>query len=146
LKQRYQNLREQSIVVLREAQARGDICSDMPAEELAIMLFAMLDGLQVQWLYESEQMKMARLAGTISQGMKRERGPGSPISLSESIEKSCQRMATTHELYGLVGTSEHEHRHSPTSLFPAQRMVARKAGVAGEWVLTSGLRALETIK
>ncbi len=60
-KQRYQNLRAQYIPVLREAQARGEIRSDIPAEDMAIMLFAMMDGLQVQWLYEPEQIGMARL-------------------------------------------------------------------------------------
>ena len=60
-KRRYQNIREQDIAVLREAQARGEIRSDIPAEDLVIMLFAMMDGLQVQWLYDPEQIKMARL-------------------------------------------------------------------------------------
>ena len=60
-KQRYQNIREQNIAVLREAQARGEIRTDIPAEDLVIMLFAMMDGLQVQWLYEPEHVKMARL-------------------------------------------------------------------------------------
>ena len=60
-KRRYQNIREQDIAVLREAQARGEIRSDIPAEDLVIMLFAIMDGLQVQWLYEPEQIKMARL-------------------------------------------------------------------------------------
>lgn len=60
-KRRYQNIREQSIAVLREAQARGEIRSDIPVHDLVIMLFAMMDGLQVQWLYEPEQVKMARL-------------------------------------------------------------------------------------
>jgi hypothetical protein len=60
-KRRYQTIREQSIAVLREAQARGEIRSDIPAVDLVIMLFAMMDGLQVQWLYEPEQIKMARL-------------------------------------------------------------------------------------
>lgn len=60
-KQRYETLREQNIAVLREAQARGEIRSDIPAEDLVIMLFAMMDGLQVQWLYEPEQVDMARL-------------------------------------------------------------------------------------
>lgn len=58
---RYQHLREQSTGLLREAQARGDIRSDLPAEDLVILLFAMMDGLQVQWLYEPEQIPMARL-------------------------------------------------------------------------------------
>lgn len=60
-KRRYQNLREQDIAVLREAQARGELRSDIPAEDLVIMLFAMMDGLQVQWLYDPDQIEMARL-------------------------------------------------------------------------------------
>ena len=60
-KRRYQNIRQQDIAVLREAQARGEIRSDIPAEDLVVMLFAMMDGLQVQWLYDPEQINMARL-------------------------------------------------------------------------------------
>ncbi|MFN8598256.1 MAG: TetR/AcrR family transcriptional regulator [Anaerolineae bacterium] len=60
-KQRYQNLREHNIAVLREAQARGEIRTDIPAEDLAILLFAMMDGLQVQWLYDPAHIQMARL-------------------------------------------------------------------------------------
>ncbi len=60
-KGRYQNLREQNIAAIREAQERGEIRKDIPADELLIMLFAMMDGLQVQWLYEPEKIKMARL-------------------------------------------------------------------------------------
>ncbi len=60
-KQRYQNLRHRSIGVLQEAQERAEIRSDIPAEDLVILLFAVMDGLQVQWLYEPEQMAMAPL-------------------------------------------------------------------------------------
>lgn len=60
-KQRYQNLRKQNIAVLREAQRLGEIRGDIPAEDLVILLFAMMDGLQVQWLYDPEQIRMARL-------------------------------------------------------------------------------------
>jgi AcrR family transcriptional regulator len=60
-RQRYQDLRAQYVPVLREAQARGEIRTDIPAEDLVIMLFAMMDGLQVQWLYEPERVNMARL-------------------------------------------------------------------------------------
>ena len=60
-KQRYQTLREQSITVLKEAQAKGEIRSDIPAEELVIILFAIMDGLQVQWLYEPDRIQMAHL-------------------------------------------------------------------------------------
>ncbi len=60
-KRRYQNLREQSTDALREAQARGELRGDIPAEDLVKLLFAMMDGLQVQWLYEPGQIQMARL-------------------------------------------------------------------------------------
>lgn len=60
-KQRYQNIRAQYSAVLRAAQARGEIRSDIPAEDLVVMLLAMMDGLQVQWLYEPEQIDMPRL-------------------------------------------------------------------------------------
>jgi AcrR family transcriptional regulator len=60
-KQRYQTIRDQLIPILKEAQANGEIRRDIPAKELAILLFAMMDGLQVQWLYEPKQIKMARL-------------------------------------------------------------------------------------
>lgn len=60
-KQRYQKMRQRTIEVLQEAQERAEIRSDIPAEDLVIMLFAMMDGLQVQWLYEPGQMAMAHL-------------------------------------------------------------------------------------
>jgi AcrR family transcriptional regulator len=60
-RQRYRNLREQNVALLNEAQARGHIRDDIASEDLVIMLFAMMDGLQVQWLYEPEQVNMARL-------------------------------------------------------------------------------------
>ncbi len=60
-KRRYRSLREQQLALLREAQARGEIRSDVSAEDLAVMLFAIMDGLQVQWLYEPERVDMARL-------------------------------------------------------------------------------------
>jgi AcrR family transcriptional regulator len=59
--QRYQTIREQHIAVLKEAQARNEIRNDISAEDLAIMLFAMMDGLQVQWLYDPEHIQMAHL-------------------------------------------------------------------------------------
>jgi AcrR family transcriptional regulator len=60
-KQRYQAIREADVAVLREAQARGEVRGDIPAEDLVVILFAMMDGLQVQWLYEPEHINMARL-------------------------------------------------------------------------------------
>lgn len=60
-KQRYQSLRNETVDVLRRAQARSEIRSDIPAEDLVIMLFAMMDGLQIQWLYEPDRINMANL-------------------------------------------------------------------------------------
>lgn len=60
-RQRYQTIREQYIAVLSEAQVQGEIRNDIPAEDLVTMLFAMMDGLQVQWLYEPEHINMAHL-------------------------------------------------------------------------------------
>ena len=62
-KHRYHDLRDQTVIVLRKAQEQHDIRTDIPADDLAIMLFAMMDGLQLQWLYEPEKINMARLFG-----------------------------------------------------------------------------------
>jgi AcrR family transcriptional regulator len=58
---RYQHLRDQTMEVLKKAQASGEIRSDISAGNLVTMLFAMMDGLQIQWLYEPEKIKMASL-------------------------------------------------------------------------------------
>jgi AcrR family transcriptional regulator len=60
-RRRYQDLRDQTLDVVTRAQARGDIRNDVPAQDLVVMLFAMMDGLQIQWLYESEEVHMAHL-------------------------------------------------------------------------------------
>ncbi len=60
-RRRYEGLRDQTIEVLKKAQGRGEVRTDIPAEDLVIMLFAMMDGLQIQWLYEPKKIKMASL-------------------------------------------------------------------------------------
>ena len=60
-RQRYQDLRDGTVEVLRAAQARGEIRDNLPAEDVASLLFAMMDGLQIQWLYEPDKIDMARL-------------------------------------------------------------------------------------
>ena len=60
-RRRYQDVRDQASAVLREAQAHGDIRNDIPAEDIVVILIAMMDGLQIQWLYEPEKINMARL-------------------------------------------------------------------------------------
>ncbi len=65
--QRYQTYRAQLAEGLRTAQAQGEIRSDLSPEDLAVMIFAMMDGLQVQWLLEPEQVDMARIFGLFLQ-------------------------------------------------------------------------------
>ncbi len=60
-RQRYHVLRDQTIGVVSNAQARGEIRNDVSAEDLVVLLFAMMDGLQIQWLYEPEKINMSRL-------------------------------------------------------------------------------------
>lgn len=64
---RYQNGREQDIEMIRQGQTQGKIRSDLPAEDLTVMLYAMMDGLQVQWLLEPEKIDMARIFGQFVQ-------------------------------------------------------------------------------
>jgi AcrR family transcriptional regulator len=59
--QRYQELREQTVALLQQCQANGEVRNDLPAEDLAAMLLAMMDGLQIQWLLEPAAVDMVRL-------------------------------------------------------------------------------------
>jgi AcrR family transcriptional regulator len=60
---RYHSGRERDMEDLRQAQAKGDIRTDVSAEDLVVMLYAMMDGLQVQWLLEPDEIDMARVFG-----------------------------------------------------------------------------------
>ena len=59
--ERYQREREHMIGVIVQAQQAGEVRSDISAETLVILIFAMMDGLQVQWLLEPERIGMADL-------------------------------------------------------------------------------------
>lgn len=60
-KQRYHNGREAWVQIIAQGQAQGDIRSDISADDLGVLLLAMMDGLQVQWLMEPEKIEMARI-------------------------------------------------------------------------------------
>jgi AcrR family transcriptional regulator len=60
-KKRYHNGREAWLQVIVQGQREGNIRADIPADELGMLLFAMMDGLQVQWLMEPEKVDMAQL-------------------------------------------------------------------------------------
>ena len=57
--QRYQREREQMAAAIMRAQQAREIRSDIPAETLVVLIFAMMDGLQVQWLLEPEKINMS---------------------------------------------------------------------------------------
>lgn len=59
--ERYQREREHMTRAIVQAQQAGEVRSDISAETLAILIFAMMDGLQVQWLLEPERIVMADL-------------------------------------------------------------------------------------
>ena len=58
---RYHNGREAWVQIIAQGQAQGDIRSDISADDLGVLLLAMMDGLQVQWLMEPEKIEMARI-------------------------------------------------------------------------------------
>lgn len=60
---RYQRGRETWIQAISQAQQAGEIRSDLSPEVIAIMIFAMMDGLQVQWLLEPGEIDMADAFG-----------------------------------------------------------------------------------
>lgn len=57
--ERYQQVRDSIVELLRQSQQRGEIRNDVSAEELAAMVVALMDGLQIQWLFHPEQVKMS---------------------------------------------------------------------------------------
>ena len=58
---RYRDVRNRALESFREAQSRGEVRKDIPAEDLVVLVFALMDGLQIQWLYEPRTFHMARL-------------------------------------------------------------------------------------
>jgi AcrR family transcriptional regulator len=60
-KKRYHNGREAWVQVIIQGQHEGNVRSDIPADVLVGLLFAVMDGLQVQWLMEPEKVDMAHI-------------------------------------------------------------------------------------
>ncbi len=58
LADRYRSLREESTRWISFLQERGEIRRDIDPAQVAVMLFALIDGLQNQWMYE-ESIDMA---------------------------------------------------------------------------------------
>ena len=58
-RQRYDNLRKHLEGVLRTAQVDGDVPASASPRALANLFVGALDGLQLQWLYNPEQVDVA---------------------------------------------------------------------------------------
>ncbi len=56
---RYDGLRLALSTALAEAGADGDIATDLDADATAAAIIAVMDGLQIQWLYDPESVDMA---------------------------------------------------------------------------------------
>jgi AcrR family transcriptional regulator len=52
--ERYQRIRARALRTLREGQASGEIREDVDLEVIVPTLFAVMDGLQIQWLLDPE--------------------------------------------------------------------------------------------
>lgn len=59
--ERYQRTRGDWVRSIAQAQQAGEVRSDISPEKLAILTFAIMDGLQVQWLMEPEEIDMSGL-------------------------------------------------------------------------------------
>jgi len=72
--QRYQRERERMTRVVSGAQQAGEVRVDIPAETLVVMIFAMMDGLQVQWLLEPDRINMSEIFRVLLNMLKPDNG------------------------------------------------------------------------
>lgn len=56
---RYQSKRKHMTQRITQAQEAGRVRADIPAKTLTVLIFALMDGLQVQWLLEPEKIDMS---------------------------------------------------------------------------------------
>lgn len=61
---RYRGTREDFPTAIRQAQQRGEVRADIDARELSILILAVMDGLQVQWLLDPETVSMSQVFDT----------------------------------------------------------------------------------
>lgn len=59
--ERYQRLRLLISTALIDAMADGDIATDFDVDQTAAAIIAVMDGLQIQWLYEPDSVDMAEI-------------------------------------------------------------------------------------
>jgi hypothetical protein len=59
--ERYRNLRADLFKDIRQKQATGELVDDLDPDAVATLMIAAADGLQIQWLLESDQTDMGEL-------------------------------------------------------------------------------------
>ena len=64
---RYRFFRQQYLALLKEAQGQGKIRDDIDVEQLGLLVMAVMDGLQLQWLLDPEQVNMRAAFKTFTQ-------------------------------------------------------------------------------
>lgn len=76
---RYAAIRSELVDRLRAGQRRGEIRPDADLDGAAALVFAVLDGLQVQWLLDPDQVDM-RASFDLFAGLLRDYLTGEPVS------------------------------------------------------------------
>ena len=69
--ERYRNYRHKYLYLIREYQQAGHIRNDIEVEQLSILVMAMMDGLQIQWLLDPQEVDMVQTFKTFVQIMER---------------------------------------------------------------------------
>lgn len=72
--QRYQRERGHMTEAITQAQQAGEIRADIPAETLTVLIFAVMDGLQLQWLLEPEKISMSNMFRVLVEMLRAETG------------------------------------------------------------------------
>jgi AcrR family transcriptional regulator len=62
---RYQGLRAMIVNEIRTAQTAGDLPPELDPDDTATIVVAVMDGLQIQWLYEPGAIDMGKLTRTL---------------------------------------------------------------------------------
>lgn len=69
--ERYGWLRDEVAADIRQHQARGELSPDLDADDVASLLIAVADGLQLQWLLEPDKVDMGRLISLLWKTLRR---------------------------------------------------------------------------
>jgi hypothetical protein len=78
---RYRWLRGELHSDVTHRQAHGELAQDLDPDDVASLLIAVADGLQLQWLLDPENVQMARLLRVLWDALKRVPAPAESADL-----------------------------------------------------------------